>query len=105
MLFKITIFVLFFSIYFTSAPTNCLTCKGHFLIFHELKTNEEKIENMREFCTKYEGYHTFPFEYGLLDWIEKDGINNVVEKINKCTTKTCINELCSKLSNRTCPNI
>ena len=106
MLLKIILIILTFSLSLTSAPTNCKTCYGHFLLFHELETNEEKLKSLEEFCSHTEWfYYTFPFEYGLLEWVEKDGINNVLEELNNCTTKTCIKELCTKLSNINCNNI
>ena len=92
---------LIFTYSIQSPPTNCKTCYGHFLIFHELNTDEEKIESIKKFCSLSEWY-CFPFEYGLLDWVKKDGINNVISELNKCTKKPCIRELCSRLSGRNC---
>ena len=103
MALKIILFFLIFAFSLESAPTNCKTCYGHFLLFHELNTEEEKIENLKEFCSHTEWfYYTFPFEYGLLDWVKKDGINNVVAELNQCTDKPCIKELCSRLSGMSC---
>ena len=104
MLLRIILIFLTFSLSISSAPTNCKTCRGHFLLFHELKTNEEKLKSLQDFCSHSE-YIYFPFEYGILDWVEKDGINSVLEEMNKCTSNACIRELCSKLSNRTCIDI
>ena len=99
---KIFLFIFTFSLSLESPPTNCKTCYGHFLLYHELDTEEKKLENIKEFCSRPEWLYTFPFEYGLLDWVKKDGINNVVQELEQCTKKPCIKELCSRLSGKPC---
>ena len=87
---------------FSSPPTNCKTCYGYFLLFQKLKTDEEKIERIKEFCSYDEWYYTFPFEKGILKLVEEKGLDYAFEEFNKCKDKRIINDLCSSLSGHPC---
>ena len=103
--------ILSFSFSISSAPTNCKTCKGHFLIFNELESKEEKIKNIEDFYSKvgtpYEKWaYTFPFEFGMINLIKEKGINYAYEEFNQCgKNRILIRELCSKLSGFQCKDI
>ena len=100
----LVLLVLLFSLSYSSPPTNCKTCYGHFLLFRELKTDEEKKESIEKFCSKYddEWYYTFPFEKGILKLVKEKGVDYAFEEFNKCKDRKSINELCSNLSGFTC---
>ena len=109
MLLKFFLLITSFLFTFSSPPTNCKVCYGHFYIYSELKTDEEKIESIEKFCsnagTPMEKWsYTYPFEFGILKLVKEKGINYAFEEFNKCHDKnrTCIKELCSNLSGHKC---
>ena len=102
MALKILFFALLFTLSLESPPTNCKTCYGFFLLFHDFKTDQAKKEYIAKFYSKYKSYLTFPFEYGVYNLIEKDGIKKVIHEFNNCKNKSCIKDFCSKLSGKIC---
>lgn len=110
MYMKIILLVLSLSFAFSSPPNNCWVCKGHLSRYHRLKDEKEKRESIEEFY-KYYGTtfdkwaYTFPYEFGLLELIKENGIDYVMEELNKSNDRKSIRNLCSKLSGFTCKNI
>ena len=101
MLIRLILIFLGISLSFGSPPTNCGTCQGHFYLFHELDTEEKKIESIEKYCAP-DRIHMLSFEDALCDWVKQEGIKTVLEEVNKCTEKSCIRKLCSKLSGQNC---
>ncbi len=109
MFLKFILLIVSLSFSLSSPPTNCKVCYGHFYIYDELKTDEEKIESIKKFCseagTPMEKWaYTYPFEFGILKLVKEKGIHYAFEEFNKCFGKnrTCIKELCSNLSGHQC---
>ena len=107
---KIILLFLAFSFSLASPPTNCKVCYGHFRIFQELKTDEEKMETIKELIARADGplgdlAYCYPFEFGMLDLINKKGINYAFEEFNKCRERSSIRKLCSDLSKFPCKDI
>ena len=53
MSFKLFLLIISLSFSLSSPPTNCKVCYGHFKIFSELKTNEEKIKSIEKFYSYF----------------------------------------------------
>ena len=111
MSFKLILLIISLPFSLSSPPTNCKVCYGHFIMFSELKTNEEKIKSIEKFYsyvgTPYEKWsYTFPFEYGMINFIKEKGINYAFEEFNKCgNNRSLIRDLCSSLSGFQCKDI
>ena len=105
MALKILFFILLFTLSLESPPTNCKTCRGFFLLYHDLKNDLAKKEYIAKFTSISEWYYYFPFEHGIIDLIKKKGVIKVFHEFNKCKTNSCIREFCSKLSGKECKYI
>ena len=104
MALKILFFIFFFTLSIESAPTNCKTCKGFFLLYHDLKSDQAKKDYITKFMSNSDWY-IFPFEHGIFNLVKKEGVIKVVHKFNDCQKKSCIRDFCSKLSGKVCYDI
>jgi hypothetical protein len=101
MALKILFFILLFTLSIESAPTNCKTCKGFFLLYHDLKSDQAKKDYITKLISKPDWF-TFPFEHGIFDLVKKEGVFKVLNDFNNCQKNSCIRDFCSKLSGKVC---
>ena len=101
MALKILFLLLLFTLSLESAPTNCKTCRGFFLLYHDLKSEKAKRDYITKFISRSDWF-IFPFEHGIFNLVKKEGVIKTVHDFNNCQKNSCIRDYCSKLSGKVC---